>query len=62
MKQTGLIQIVIEALGLDNTIVEGKFTPSEQRHLVKDSDGERCSAIVPLLAFLSTFRVILTHI
>ena len=28
MKQTGLIQIVIEELGLDGGIVKVKFTPS----------------------------------
>ena len=40
MKKTGLIQRVIEAVRLDNGIVKGKFTPSEQSPLVKDADGE----------------------
>ena len=39
-KQTGLIQRVIEAIGLDDDMVKGKFTPSEERPLVKDADGE----------------------
>ena len=29
MKQTGLIQRVLEAVGLDDGMVKGKFTPSE---------------------------------
>ena len=40
IKQTGLVQRVIEAVGLDDGMVKGKFTPSNQRPLVKDSDGK----------------------
>ena len=40
MKQTGLVQRVIKAVGLDDGVVKGKFTPSEQRPLVKDAYGE----------------------
>ena len=29
MKKTGLIQLVLEAVGLDDGMVKGKFTPSE---------------------------------
>ena len=36
MKQTGLIQRVVEAVGLDVGMVKGGITPSEQRPLVKD--------------------------
>ena len=39
MKQTEFIQRVIEAVGLDDGMVKGKFTPSKQRPLVKDDDG-----------------------
>ena len=39
MKQTGFIQRVIEAVGLDDVMVKVKVTPSDQRTLVKDADG-----------------------
>ena len=39
MKQTGLIDRVIEALGLDVGTVNGKATPAEGRPLVKDENG-----------------------
>ena len=39
MKQTGLIDRVIEALGLDVGTVNGKATPAEGRPLVKDESG-----------------------
>ena len=45
MKETGLIQRVIEAVGLDGVMVKGKFTPSEQRPLVKDANGEHPSGV-----------------
>ena len=35
MKQTGLIQRVIEAIVLYNGILKGEFIPSDQRSLVK---------------------------
>ncbi len=37
MKQIGLIKRVIKALGLDNGLVKGKYTPSESNPLVKKS-------------------------
>ena len=40
MKQTGLIQRVIEAVGLKDGMLKVKFTPSEQRPLVKDADDK----------------------
>ena len=40
-----MIQRVIEAVGLDDGMVKGKFTPSKQRPLVEDSDGERPSGM-----------------
>jgi len=39
MKQTGLIKIVIEALGLDDGYAKEKHTPAESKPLVKDADG-----------------------
>ena len=40
MKQTGLIDRVIETLGLDLGTTSGKLTPAEAKPLVKDADGE----------------------
>ncbi len=40
MKQTGLIERVVEALGLDDGYARGKHTPAETKPLVKD---EWCS-------------------
>ena len=59
MKQTGLIQCVIEAVGLDDGVKKGTFTPSEQRPLVKDSDGKtpsgmfRYRSVVGMIIYLS---------
>ena len=59
MKKTGLIQRVIEAVRLDNGIVKGKFTLSDQRPLVKDPGGKptsgmfRYSRIFGILLYLS---------
>ena len=39
IKQTGLMQRVIEAVGLDDGMTKGKFTPSYQRPLFKDTYG-----------------------
>ena len=40
MKQVGLIDRVIETLGLNDGMAKGKFTPAESTPLVKNSDGE----------------------
>ena len=40
MKQTGLIQRVVTALGLDDGYAKGKHTPEESKPLVKNADGE----------------------
>ena len=40
MKQTGLIDRCIEAMGLDNGQINSKWTPAEAKPLVKDEDGE----------------------
>ena len=59
MKQTGLIDRIIEALGLDIGTVNGKATPSEGRPLVKDHNGEPAtgnfnySSVVGMLLYLS---------
>ncbi len=59
MKQTGLIKQVIEALGLDNGLVKGKYTPSESKLLVRNINGESASgafsysSVVVMLLYLS---------
>ncbi len=59
MKQTGLIKQVVKALGLDNGLVKGKYTPSESKPLVKNINGEVASgafcysSVVGLLLYLS---------
>ena len=59
MKETGLIQRVIKAVGLEDGMVKGKFTPSDQRPLVKDDDGKppsgmfSYSRVVGMLLYLS---------
>jgi hypothetical protein len=59
MKQTGLIKRVIEALGLDDGLAKGKYTPSESKPLIKDLDGEPASgafsysSVVGMLLYLS---------
>jgi hypothetical protein len=59
MKQTGLVKWVIEALGLDNGQVKGKYTPSESKLLVKNINREAASgafsysSVVGMLLYLS---------
>ena len=59
LKQTGLIDRVIETLGLDNGMTSGKFTPAEAKPLVKDADGEPSlgdfsySSVVGMLLYLA---------
>ena len=52
LKQTGLIDRVIETLGLDISTTSGKFTPAEAKPLVKDANGE------PALADFSYSKVV----
>jgi hypothetical protein len=59
LKQTGLIDRVIETLGLDVGTTSGKFTPAEAKPLVKDTDGEPAlgdfsySSLVGMLLYLA---------
>jgi hypothetical protein len=59
VKQTGLIERIIEALGLDDGYAWGKHTPAEIKHLVKDEDGVAAaegfsySSVVGMLLYLS---------
>jgi hypothetical protein len=43
MRQTELIKRIIKALGLDNGLVKGKYTPSKSKPLVKNLNGEAAS-------------------
>ena len=59
MRQEGLIDRVIGALGLDDGMAKCKWTPSEGTPLVKDEDGEPAtgqfsySSVVGMLLYLS---------
>ena len=59
MKQTGLIDRVIETLGLDQKVSMSKATPAKSTPLVRDEDGElphgdfSYSSVVGMLLYLS---------
>ena len=59
LKQTGLIDRILEALGLDSKLSINKWTPAETAPLVKDEDGEppqgsfSYSSVVGMLLYLS---------
>ena len=59
LKQTGLIDRILEALGLDSKLSTNKWTPAETTPLVKDEDGEppqgsfSYSSVVGMLLYLS---------
>jgi hypothetical protein len=59
MKQEGLINRVIEAMGLDVGMINPKWTPAEGAPLVKDSEGAPASgtfsysSVVGMLLYLS---------
>ena len=59
LKQTGLIDRVIEILGLDIGTTSGKFTPAEAKPLVKDVAGDPAlgdfsySSVVGMLLYLA---------
>ena len=59
MKQDGLINLVLETLGLDDGMANNKFTPSESSPLVKDEYGLadcgsfRYISVVGILLYLS---------
>ncbi len=59
MKQTGLIKQVIKALGLEDGLVKGKYTPSESKPAFKNLNGEAASrdisysSVVGMLLYLS---------
>ena len=59
-KQVGPTDRILEALGLDTTMVTNKLTPAENAPLVKDEDGEgpqgyfSYSSVVGMLLYLSS--------
>jgi hypothetical protein len=59
MRQIGLIDRVIAALGLDDGAAKSKFTPAEAKPLVKDEEGEpgsgqfSYSSVVGMLLYLA---------
>jgi hypothetical protein len=59
MKQTGLIDRIIEALGLDTKLATNKWTPAEGTPSTKDEDGEgpqgsfSYASVVGMLLYLS---------
>ena len=62
LKQTGLIDRVIETLSLDIGTTSGKFTPAEAKPLVKDADGDPVlvdfsySSVIGMLMYFSGHR------
>ena len=59
MKQTGLIDRVVEAMGLDIGLIKSKWTPAAGEPLVRDDDGEAAhgefnyASVVGMLLYLS---------
>ena len=59
MKQTGLIDRILDALGLDSKLATNKWTPAESKPLTRDEDGElpqgsvSYSSVVGMMLYLS---------
>ena len=59
LKQTGLIDRILEALGLDTRLATGKHTPAETSPLTKDEDGPgpegsySYSSVIGMMLYLS---------
>ena len=58
MKQTGLIQRIIEAVGLYDGMVKGNHTPAEQQPLIKSADCEPPSG---MFAYSSEWECCFTY-
>ena len=61
MKQTGLIQRIIEAVVLNDGILKSKFTPSDAKPLVKDESGEPASGILSYSSFIGMLIYLYGH-
>ncbi len=55
MKLTGQIKQVIKALGLDDGLVKGKYTPSESKLLVKNLNAEVASGAFSYSSLVGMF-------
>jgi hypothetical protein len=59
MKQTGLIDRILEALGLDSKLATNKWTPAEAKPLIRDEEGKgpqgsySYASVVGMLLYLS---------
>eukprot|EP00956_Cyclotella_meneghiniana_P042975 scaffold249367_cov117-Cyclotella_meneghiniana.AAC.2 len=59
MKQTGLLDRILEALGLDSKLATSKWTPAEAKPLTRDLDGEgphgsfSYSSVVGMMLYLA---------
>lgn len=59
MKQTGLIDRILDALGLDSKLATNKYTPAEAKPLTKDIDGKACqgsfsyASVVGMMLYLA---------
>ncbi len=61
MKQTGLTDCIIEALGWDDGMVKKKYTPSEAEPLVKYEDVEESSGTFSYSSFIGMLLYLLGH-
>ncbi len=61
MKQTGLIERVVEALGLDDGHAWGKHTPAETKPLVKNEDGAAATEGFSYSSFVGMLLYLLGH-
>ena len=61
MKQTGLVQRVIEAVGLDDGMLKVKFKPSDQRPLVRNSDDKPPSGMFIYSSIFGIFIYLSGH-
>ena len=55
------IQRVIEAFGLDGSMVKGNFTHSEQRPLFKDDDGKPPRMMFRYISFVGMLLCLSGH-
>jgi hypothetical protein len=62
MKQTELIIWVIKALGSDDGIVKGKYTPSESKPLVKNLNSEAASGTFSYINVVGMLLYLFRHI
>eukprot|EP00956_Cyclotella_meneghiniana_P007793 scaffold10386_cov68-Cyclotella_meneghiniana.AAC.2 len=59
MKQTGLIDRILDALGLDTKYATSKWTPAEGKPLTKDETGEHLKVHLAIQVWLECFFILL---